>query len=248
MKLAGMSDIGLIRQQNQDNYAIVTSNNGDKLAMVCDGIGGALSGDVASLCAVRYMSEVFGKHNGFSSLNAAKIWIEEKLNETNDLIFTKMASSKEYEGMGTTFVGLMILDVGVIVANVGDSRAYSLQDEHLIQITEDHSLVTELLSKGEITKEESLSHPQRNVLTNALGVVGNLRVDIFELSQADQTVLLCTDGLSGYVSAVIIEKILNDSTLSLNKKLKLLIDAANNAGGYDNTTVVLCEALGDQHD
>lgn len=247
MEIAGRSDIGLIRKSNQDNYLITKNSQGDILAIVCDGIGGAKAGDVASLMATKNIGENFSNIEGFESVEAGEVWLKSILKQTNDKIFSTTATSSEYEGMGTTFVGALIIKGKILVANVGDSRSYVLNSGVLSQVTYDHSLVYELLASGKINPEDIATHPQRNVLTNALGVVGNLKVDFFHIEKGDK-LLLCTDGLSGYVTDEKIGQIINNKDYSLDQMLEELVTMANSVGGFDNITVVLADIGGLTHE
>lgn len=243
MKIAGRSDIGLVRENNQDNYLITKNSKGDILALVCDGIGGAKAGDVASLMATKKVGESFSNIEGFDNLSDGEAWFKKVLNKANDKIYSATTTSKDYEGMGTTFVGALIIDNNIVVANVGDSRAYVLKENELYQITNDHSLVYELAASGQIKPEEIDTHPQRNVLTNALGVVGDLRVDTFSVDRG-QKLLLCTDGLSGYVKNNQIEKIMSNQGYSIDQMLEKLIAKANGVGGFDNITAIIADLGG----
>ena len=247
MKIAGRSDIGLVRENNQDNYLITKNAKGDILAIVCDGIGGAKAGDVASLMATKHVGESFSSIEGFNNSHEAITWFKKVLNETNDLIYSKTVTSDEFTGMGTTFVSALIVGDEIVIANVGDSRAYILEEKTLRQITTDHSLVHEMVVSGQITEEELESHPQRNILTNALGVVGDLRVDTFIVDKGEK-LLLCTDGLSGYVKIEQLSKIINHKDYSLDQILEKLIATANNVGGYDNITLVIADLGGLSND
>lgn len=243
MKIAGRSDIGLIREDNQDNYLITKNVKGDTLIVVCDGIGGAKAGDVASLMATKTIGESFSKIDGFEDAIVGEAWLKKVLNKTNDKIYSATVTSSDYHGMGTTFVGALIIDNEIIVANIGDSRAYILDQDKLRQITNDHSLVYDLVASGKIKPEDVATHPQRNVLTNALGVVGDLKIDTFKVESGDK-LLLCTDGLSGYVNDSEIEKIVNTKEKSIDEMLEKLIDKANSVGGYDNVTAVIADLGG----
>lgn len=243
MDIAGRSHKGFIRVSNQDNYLITQNNQGDTLAIVCDGIGGAKAGDVASLMATKFIGESFSNIEGFDSITEGEAWFKDVIKKANDKIFTATATSDDYVGMGTTLVGALIVKNEVLVANVGDSRAYVLYKNVLRQITLDHSLVYELLASGKISEKDLDTHPQRNILTNALGVVGNLKIDIFKVLEGEK-LLLCTDGLSGYVSSEVIFNIINNLDYSIDTMLEELIKKANEAGGYDNTTVIIADIGG----
>ncbi len=242
MKIAGRSDIGLVRSMNQDNYLIAENKGGNTLALVCDGIGGAKAGDVASLLVIKYIGEAFVTTERFNTVASAKLWLEKLLHQANDEVFSKTLTNSDFEGMGTTLVGALFVNDEILISNVGDSRAYVLYNDHLKQITTDHSLVNDLVRTGQIEADDAFSHPQRNILTNALGVVSNLKVDIFNLKHADK-ILLCSDGLSGYVSKELIFSVLEED-ISIEEMLSKLIKAANDAGGYDNTTVIIIDLGG----
>lgn len=244
MRYYGASDIGLVRKMNQDSYLIATNEKGDVFAIVCDGIGGGKSGDIASEMMTRYFGELFAKQKGFASQEEVENWLGSNLEKANDYLFTQSTTDKSLEGMGTTLVGALFCSQGIYVVNVGDSRAYVIQDNNeMKQITIDHNLAEDLFQKGEINQEDVAVHPKRNVLTNALGVVGSLKVDIFPLSKEIKRVLLCSDGLHGYVKEEEIKKLLTDST-SVQETVKKLIESANRAGGYDNITVIVVELTG----
>ena len=243
MDIAGRSHKGFIRVSNQDNYLITQNSQGDTLAIVCDGIGGAKAGDVASLMATKFIGESFASIEGFDSITDGEAWFKEAIKKANDKIFTATATSDDYAGMGTTLVGALIVKNEIIVANVGDSRAYVLYKDVLRQVTLDHSLVYELLASGKISVADLDTHPQRNILTNALGVVGQLKIDTFKVTEGEK-LLLCTDGLSGYVSSEVILSIINNLDYTIDTMLEELIIKANDAGGYDNTTIIIADIGG----
>lgn len=244
MRYYGSSDIGLVRKANQDSYLIATNEKGDVFAFVCDGIGGGKSGDIASETMTRYFGELFAKQKGFSSKEEVEQWLAKNLEKANDYLFTQSTTDKVLEGMGTTLVGALFSSQGNYVVNVGDSRAYVIEKNmKMKQITVDHNLATDLFQKGEINQEELLVHPKRNVLTNALGVVASLKVDIFALSKEIKKVLLCSDGLHGYVKDVAIEKVMIED-IPVKETVKKLINLAKKAGGYDNITVIVVELAG----
>ncbi len=179
MKYYGITDKGLVRKTNQDNYVIAFNEMGDVFALVCDGIGGGQGGDVASKIAIDYFSEVFSENQGFLDVQSAQTWIRYHVGKANDLIFSKSTTSSNLKGMGTTLVGVLLSKVGRFIVNVGDSRVYCVfENIEFKPITDDHTLVQDLLRNGEITLKEAEFHPKKNVLTNALGVWDHARVDI----------------------------------------------------------------------
>jgi len=241
MKYYGLSDIGKQRETNQDSYIIVTNKVNDVFALVCDGIGGGKSGDIASSTTTNFIAEAFVEHEGFASCEEVKSWLKKIILKVNDHVFALSTTDKKYDGMGTTLVGVLISDKGNFVVNVGDSRAYYYNKEDgLVTITEDHNMAMELYRRELIKKEEIETHPQRNILTNAVGVVGNIRVDILPIEKKGKTIMLSTDGLHGYVSEAEIKEVMGKKA-SLQKKAKELIALANEGGGFDNTTIILIE-------
>lgn len=244
MEYYAISDRGLIRAENQDSYIVATNKNKDVCLIVCDGIGGANSGKLASEVAVKSFGEEFSKSKRFKNFESAQTWARETVLKINDLVFSESTTEKSKEGMGTTFVAAFVLEVGNFILNIGDSRAYGLNHEdELVLLTKDHNLASELFFSGEISKEEVLQHPKRNVLTNALGIISNLKIDIFEFGNEYSQLLLCSDGLHGYVYEDSIKKVMRQKLLPLQDKAKELVSLANKVGGYDNVTVLLIDFL-----
>lgn len=248
MKYFGASDVGLHRKQNQDSYITVENAAHDLLLVVCDGIGGGLAGDVASHMAVTHLKERFLQENNFSDDVEVKRWLKKVIQEANDLIFMQSAKSLEQKGMGTTCVGVLITQNTTYIFNVGDSRIYAAYGNEFICLTEDHSFVQDLIKAGEITEEEAKHHPNRNMLTNALGIWDSVKIDINKIHDEYSMLLICSDGLHGYVReadicAVLMEKV------DIRTKVYKLIELSKNAGGYDNVSVILAEkGTGDQHE
>jgi len=238
MKYFGISDIGLVRHTNQDCYSITTNSVNDTLAIVCDGIGGGQSGDVASQTVAHYFSECFIKQKKFNNDTEVKTWLDTTVKEINHFVLELAKTKSVYHGMGTTLVAALCTDIGTYVLNVGDSRAYQLVDENLTCITKDHTLVENLVKRGIISEAEAFNHPQRHVLTNAVGIEDHIKIDIFSLDSNYDLLLLCSDGLHGYCTDEEIKQILlaggNEVTIA-----ESLVNYANNKGGYDNTTVVI---------
>lgn len=239
MRFYGMSDIGLVRSVNQDSFCATFNINNDFMAIVCDGIGGGKAGDVASSLAVESMRASFLKNPVLKNDEDVQHWLHETINEVNDTIFSQSTSNRSQHGMGTTMVGIIITKLSSYVFNIGDSRAYAMYDD-LICLTEDHNLLSDLLRSGEVSQETAHNHPQRHVLTNALGIWDNVRVDIARINNDYTQLLICSDGLHGYVKEGIIKEI-----LLLNEGIKVrtrkLIDHALEAGGLDNVTVILID-------
>ena len=243
----GASDVGLRRKQNQDSYGIVENEHHDVLAIVCDGIGGGLAGDVASHMAVTHLKERFLQHTPFDNDQEVKRWVECVIKEANDMIFVQSAKSKDQKGMGTTCVGVICTQQATYIFNVGDSRIYGMYNNEFIALTEDHSFVQDLIKAGEITEEEAKHHPNRNMLTNALGIWDVVKIDINKIRNDYQMILICSDGLHGYVSEADICSVLL-SEKDIKQKVFELIDLSKNAGGYDNVSVILLDKAGDSHE
>lgn len=238
MKVAYQTDIGHQRKENQDRVAKFTAPDGTLLVVVADGIGGSRSGDVAAQITVDHLGRQFQAASPNSSLEAIR-WFAREVQLINDEILQKTTENPKYQGMGTTLVAAIIFDQAMVVANIGDSRGYVLHDNLLTQVTIDHSLVNELVKHGDITEEEARNYPQNNIITRAIGVSADARIEVnrFDLGAGDQ-ILLCSDGLSKMITREQMMGVL-ESDLSLTEKCSQLIKMANEAGGPDNITVLI---------
>lgn len=238
MKVAYQTDIGHQRKENQDRVAKFTAPDGALLVVVADGIGGSRSGDVAAQITVDHLGRQFQAASPNSSLEAIR-WFAREVQLINDEILQKSTENPKYQGMGTTLVAAIIFDQAMVVANIGDSRGYVLHDNLLTQVTIDHSLVNELVKHGDITEEEARNYPQNNIITRAIGVSADARIEVnrFDLGAGDQ-ILLCSDGLSKMITREQMMGVL-ESDLSLTEKCSQLIKMANEAGGPDNITVLI---------
>lgn len=243
MQCFAQSHIGLVRETNQDSFTIHENKNGDFLAVVCDGIGGGNAGDVASQLAISYILEHFMIAKSLRDDMEVKRWILRVVQEANDAILEKSRTNKDYDGMGTTCVGVLMTSVGTYIFNSGDSRIYALYDD-LVALTEDHSYLNELLAKKEVSEEEAYSHPSRNMLTNALGIWKNVIVDVNKIKDGFSNLLLCSDGLHGFVSLDEVRNVLLEKE-SAKEKVETLIQMSLDAGGLDNVTVIVIEMDGD---
>ncbi len=239
MRTAYKTDIGRIRSVNEDCAAVSSDLNGMTLALLADGMGGHKAGDVASQMTIDVLQrELSAIHHEMS----VKQWEEammQAIDRANTEVYNKASQSTEFLGMGTTLVIGIMSKNRLSIAHIGDSRAYLLHKGQLNRITEDHSLVNELLKTGQISEQEANLHPRRNVITRALGTDQTIEADIghTEWYQGD-ILLLCTDGLSNLLSESSMVEILN-MDLSLEGRADLLIERALEAGGEDNVTVVL---------
>ena len=240
MKLFGKTDIGLVRETNQDAFSFGSFDDGNCWAVVCDGMGGVSGGQVASEICVEKVSEAIKRsYRKGITVSSAKNLLTTAINAANSAVFKEAQENIELKGMGTTVVAVLVLDSIAVVAHVGDSRAYLINDE-INQITKDHSFVQLLIDTGKITEEEAKVHPDRNVITRAVGIehVVDVEIDIVDINDNDK-LLICTDGLNGYVPDADILKIIKEYGDSSTEKL---VETANNAGGRDNVTVVILTA------
>jgi protein phosphatase len=244
MKLAGKTDIGRVRRINQDAFLVV-EDHGVQLVAVCDGMGGAAAGEVASANAIAYLKSVFEDNPPSDvSLSGLSDWLEMAISAVNERLYALAQAHEKYFGMGTTMVAALIKGPKIAMANVGDSRIYRLKD-HLQQITTDHSLVQELIDQGRLTEAEAKVHPQRSILTNVLAIQPHVVIDRFVTDEPMDALLLASDGLHGYVDDETIEACLR-APLSLDEIARSLIDVANAKGGYDNTTVIVIDFRGNR--
>jgi PPM family protein phosphatase len=237
MIVTSRTDIGQHRKINQDSY-LVLKHEGFTLVSVCDGMGGANAGEVASAKAVEYLKTEFENHPPLTAdVDEMRAWLKETISGINLKLYTLASSSDLYHGMGTTMVCVLHHKKATVMANIGDSRIYTYSDA-LRQITMDHTLVQEWINQGRLSEKDAKIHPQRSILTNVLAILPEAVIDLFELDETVKLILCCSDGLHGYVEDDEIEKVLRSHD-DQESKTQQLIDLANAKGGYDNTTVVL---------
>ena len=242
MKYFGLTNKGKMRKSNQDRYTVLcTADNSVLLAAVCDGMGGASGGEVASSIATSVTESSFKAFCDLSPKQSQwKNILTEIVSDANNSIYETSVKNPSLLGMGTTFVGFIANDKKLTAANVGDSRAYIINEDGITQLTKDHSLVSEMVEKGRISAAEATVHPSKNVITRALGVDVSVECDIYTADVTDgDYILLCSDGLTEEVSAPEIHFEVCNSD-SLENAAKSLVDIANARGGHDNITVVIC--------
>lgn len=240
ISVAYASDIGKVRQTNQDYVEVFENKKHLKLAIVADGMGGHQAGDVASSMAVQNLGHAF-LETDFATQDLGRKWLEVNLTAENEKILAASDRFNDLHGMGTTIVLALLFDQSVLLAHLGDSRAYLLRNHKLEQLTEDHSLVNELLKAGQITEDEAKNHPQKNIVTETLGVSTKIKPEFNQLTIEDRDLIfLCTDGLTNHVATEDIQAILNEST-PLQERADKLIATANENGGNDNITVCLIQ-------
>jgi len=239
MRIATKTDIGKVRSSNQDAYSVGELSGGAAWAVVCDGMGGASGGNIASATAVRIISEhIASSYREDMSPSSIKSMLKSAIYAANISVFDMQNSVESLAGMGTTVVVAIVSGHMAHIAHAGDSRAYLVSEAELSQITKDHSIVQNMIESGQLTPEEAKYHPRKNVITRALGVNESVDIDYNEIPiKPDQALMICTDGLTNYVDKARMIEILNKSEFS--KCPQILIDEANSNGGGDNITVVL---------
>lgn len=238
MEIQFQSDIGRRRKVNQDYANIFVNQSGVTLALLADGMGGHLAGDVASELVVSNIGLAWERSNVITTEEAGS-WLVRQIQKVNLEVYEKGQNQPELQGMGTTIVAAAVFNTTIVLAHVGDSRAYVINQQEMRQITEDHSLVNELVKSGEITKEMAEHHPQKNILIRSVGMPGDVQVDLNEHMWLNgETLLICSDGLTNMVTDEEIQAIIC-SGISVAEQASSLIEAANEAGGTDNITVVL---------
>ena len=269
MLCCGRTDVGRKRTVNQDSFMCDSFDNGMQLAVVCDGMGGAAGGGVASSLAcsvfwesVSAFSQSFGPREtlSYEDERSIKNALTEAMNLANDAVFTRSGQEDNLRGMGTTLVATLAFCGVLFTINVGDSRMYLIRDGQSVQITRDHSYVQYLVDMGKITQSEARKSVNRNIITRAVGTDSTVEADLYvtRLTKTDDAgenaedpaardrvaVLLCTDGLTNFVTPEEIVKTLKDAgeidtSRSLGRVAERLIEMANTAGGADNITAVL---------
>jgi PPM family protein phosphatase len=236
---AAATDRGRKRPTNEDAFGFSVERG---VYLVCDGMGGAAAGEIASSLAVDEMLRLLDRPAGDDEglkVASMPLLAEEVVSAANEAIFSRSQRNDKLNGMGTTMVGLLVDERCAWVLNVGDSRCYRLRNRRLEQITLDHSLVEEQVRLGRMTRSEALRSPLRNVITRALGTQSRVTPDIFELEpEPGDLFLLCSDGLTRELTDTSIESLLN-ADLSLEAACARLVEAAKKAGGHDNITCIL---------
>jgi len=234
-----VTDIGSHRQVNQD-YVYCNDNAVGllpNLYIVADGMGGHKAGDFASKFSVNAFEKELKEQKARTIIGS----MEGAIRQVNDGLLKEAAAEPDYEGMGTTFVAASIDRDKLYVLNIGDSRLYILNENGTIrQITQDHSLVEEKILRGELDRKDAKNHPEKNVITRALGATGQVVPDFFEVElEAGDYVLLCSDGLTNMVEDVTIKEVVLGQDAVLSEKAETLIRLANENGGRDNISLVL---------
>jgi serine/threonine protein phosphatase PrpC len=237
LKAFFQTDQGKVRSHNEDSGAVIPISASDVFAVVADGMGGHKAGDVASQIAVNYIKDHLDTY--INEKNESTEVIHSLIEDANNEIYTYAETHPECKGMGTTIVVLRANEDEVHIGHVGDSRCYRMQGEAIDQLTDDHTLVNELVKSGQITKEEAEYHPRKHVVLRALGTDPEVEIDdlTYQWKTGDY-LLICSDGLSNKVSSNNIVEVLNGDA-TIEEKVNRLVTMANDAGGEDNITLIL---------
>lgn len=241
MKSVFLTDRGKVRQHNEDSGGIFYLENDLALVVVADGMGGHQAGDVASQMAIDEVERLWfaQKPEYLSTPERIEHWLKEAVEKVNATIYQYAKENEDCQGMGTTIVVVVLNQEFITVAHIGDSRCYILNNNGFAQITDDHSLVYELVRSGQISPEDAEHHPRKNVLMRALGTEENVIVDIKSLEwEENDILLLCSDGLTNKVSTQDIQNVLKEES-EIEVKARQLIEKANEAGGDDNISVAV---------
>jgi protein phosphatase len=231
--VGAVTDVGRERSGNEDRFLVDEDRH---LYAVADGMGGHRAGEVASATAIETLQDAYRAGRA----------LDEAMEEANSAVFAKASSNAEMRGMGTTLTAVALVDDRTaLLGHVGDSRAYLMRDGDVTQVTDDHSLVEQLVREGRLSPEEAARHPQRAIITRALGVDPDVEVDTYRIDlRPGDRILLCSDGLTNMVDDRTIAGLLRRQR-DPQQAAKALVDAANRAGGDDNITCVVVDVLGD---
>ncbi|MGN0997923.1 MAG: Stp1/IreP family PP2C-type Ser/Thr phosphatase [Faecousia sp.] len=242
MQCWGLSDPGCVRPQNQDTYLMEQLDKNTLLCVVCDGMGGAKSGNVAStLAADVFVEEIRRTYKSGMDRESADQMLRGAVKLANFTVYDQSRQFEEFDGMGTTLVAALIRGGEVTIVNVGDSRAYGVNSNGIRQLTTDHSLVQMMVFRGELTPEQARDYPGKNYITRAIGTEAVVSCDLVHLDMnRGDCLLLCSDGLSNMMDE---QEILFEVVHGLNKQqcCQRLLDIAKNRGAPDNVTSILVQ-------
>ncbi|WP_410768181.1 Stp1/IreP family PP2C-type Ser/Thr phosphatase [Fontibacillus sp. BL9] len=246
IKTVYVSDVGRVRSVNEDSSWVARLEQGYTLAIVADGMGGHQAGDTASRLAVETIVRDLHDLPPGLTAEACGEKLKQAILHANDVVYREASEHEEYHNMGTTVVAVLLGDQEGMIGHIGDSRVYKFGRGEMVQLTEDHSLVNELLKSKQISEQEAIVHPHRNVVTRALGTDPQVVVDLYPVSlEPGEILLLCSDGLSNYVTLEQMTQTLSSEALELNDRADRLLRLALLAGGDDNITVALLEHCGE---
>ena len=241
MNIWGITDVGAVRHQNQDSYHIELLAEDMALGIVCDGMGGAKAGNVASQLAVETFLETAKAQPPEQWRNEPEALLHFAAEQANGAVHFRANVDADCRGMGTTMVVALVVGDRAYILNIGDSRCYLVQPEGITKVTRDHSVVEDLVARGQITPEQARQHPQKNLITRALGAESRLRADLFrQPMEHGDALLLCSDGLSNMVSdQELLYEVLHGGPAE--DCCRRLLDIALSRGAPDNVTAVLLQ-------
>ncbi|MEW6555412.1 MAG: Stp1/IreP family PP2C-type Ser/Thr phosphatase [Actinomycetota bacterium] len=235
MRYAALSDTGRVRENNEDSY-----HADGRIFIVADGMGGHRAGEVASAAAIKEFLGFEAQHRGEEPLGR----LRGGMRAANDALYRMADEDRDLEGMGTTFT-VVLVEGGLFLGHVGDSRAYIWREGRMRPMTRDHSLVERMVDEGHLSPRDARTHPQRNVILRALGVERELEIDLDTVDAVPgDRLLLCSDGLSGMLEDAEIESIISGEA-EPEEGCRRLVEAANTRGGMDNTTVIVVHLEGE---
>ena len=243
MNYYAKTDIGKVRSKNQDQAAVIVNTKDQIVAVVCDGMGGHRSGEIASRVVIEHVVSCFNCIPPFDNVDEVKKGIKETIIEADIIVKKAAMQNIEHRGMGTTIVVAVFMDNMLYISHVGDSRAYVLKNDNLIQVTRDHTLVNELIKRGVISEEEGKNHSQKHVLMQAIGADTKIEPSLIELDFVNSLLLLCSDGLYNSLDENKIIEVLKKD-IKVPYMVDELIDLANENGGYDNIAVAIIDNRG----
>lgn len=243
MKYAYLTDPGKVRSHNEDSVVIVENESHEVLLAVADGMGGHRGGEIASSIAISHIGQEFSLLSSIGTKEEAIEWMHRVVSESNVLIYKYTNENPDSTGMGTTIVLSVLTPDFLLIGNIGDSSGYVVKEKTLNKITTDHTLVNLLVKSGELTEEEALHHPRKNVLMRALGATTTVEMDIFDVETDVEGILLCSDGLTNMLTDDQIMKVLNEKN-TIEDKLQKLIFKCNNRGGNDNISIAYLDKGG----
>lgn len=236
----GITDKGAVRTQNQDGYYLDVPSEHLAVGVVCDGMGGAKAGNVASLVAVETFVDAL-KEMGSQEESRPAAVLAQAAETANSAVFHRAATDPDCRGMGTTMVAALVVERMAYLLNIGDSRAYHVNDQGIARLTRDHSVVEDMVARGDITPEEARNHPRKNLITRALGSEEHIRADLYEKElQPGDFLLLCSDGLSNIVTdqELLYEVIHGGEPAACCQRL---LNITMSRGAPDNVTAVLIQ-------
>ena len=238
MKAFYLTDTGRVREHNEDSVTILKNISGEYLCVVADGMGGHRKGEVASALTVAHLGKRFTESASIGTKIDAVNWLSDNIAEINKEILDYGEENENSKGLGTTVVAAIVTKEFLIFASIGDSSGYVMKNKKLHRVTKPHTLVNLLVDAGDLTPEQALNHPKKNVLMKALGAANTVELDIFDVvDMTFDSILLCSDGLTNMLTKEQIEKVLNDPELEIEEKVSKLIRKCNARGGTDNISV-----------